>query len=30
VTFRWRFYFHQGDEKAGKVAEKFKEYAAGK
>jgi hypothetical protein len=30
VTFRWRFYFHMGDEKTGKVAEMFKEYAAGK
>lgn len=30
VTFRWRFYFHFGDEKTGKVAERFKEYAAGK
>ncbi len=30
VTFRWRFYFHQGDEKAAKVAEQFAAYAAGK
>ncbi|MEY4939724.1 MAG: hypothetical protein RIQ93_1459 [Verrucomicrobiota bacterium] len=30
VTFRWRFYFHLGDEKAGKVAAQFKDYAAGK
>ena len=30
VTFRWRFYFHMGDEKTGKVAERYKEYAAGK
>jgi hypothetical protein len=30
VTFRWRLYFHMGDEKGGKVAEHFKEYAAGK
>ena len=30
VTFRWRFYFHMGDEKAAKVAERYKEYAAGK
>jgi hypothetical protein len=30
VTFRWRFYFHEGDEKSGKVAERFKDYAAGK
>ena len=30
ATFRWRFYFHMGDEKAGKVAEQYKAYAAGK
>lgn len=30
VTFRWRFYFHAGDEKAAKVGERYKEYAAGK
>jgi hypothetical protein len=30
VTFRWRFFFHLGDEKAAKVAERFKDYAAGK
>lgn len=30
VTFRWRFYFHSGDEKTGKVAEHYKDYAAGK
>jgi len=30
VTFRWRFYFHLGDEKAAQVAEQFKAYAAGK
>ena len=30
TTFRWRFYFHMGDEKAGKVAERYKEFAAGK
>ena len=30
VTFRWRFYFHSGDEKTGKVAEHFQAYAAGK
>lgn len=30
TTFRWRFYFHMGDEKAGKVAEQYAEYAAGK
>lgn len=27
ATFRYRFYFHQGDEKQGKVAERFQEYA---
>lgn len=30
VTFRWRFFFHLGDEKAGKVADQYKAYAAGK
>ena len=30
ATFRWRVYFHMGDEKAGKVAEQYKAYAAGK
>jgi hypothetical protein len=30
ATFRWRFYFHNGDEKAGKVAEAYKDFAAGK
>ncbi len=30
VTFRYRFYLHEGDEKQGKVAERFQEYAAGK
>lgn len=28
VTFRYRFYFHKGDEKEGKVAEHYREYAA--
>jgi len=28
VTFRWRFYFHKGDEKQGKVAEHYREYAS--
>ena len=27
VTFRYRFYFHRGDEKEGKVAEHYREYA---
>jgi hypothetical protein len=30
ATFRWRLYFHMGDEKAGKVAEQYKAFAAGK
>ena len=30
VTFRWRFYFHEGDEKTARVAEQFAAYAAGK
>jgi hypothetical protein len=30
VTFRWRIYFHVGDEKAAKVAEHYATYAAGK
>lgn len=30
VTFRWRMYFHQGDEKTAKIAEHYKDYAAGK
>ncbi len=29
VTFRWRFYFHMGDDKAGKVAEQYQAYVAG-
>ncbi len=27
VTFKYRFYFHKGDEKQGKVAELYREYA---
>lgn len=27
VTFRYRFYFHPGDEKEAKVAERYQEYA---
>lgn len=27
VTFRYRFYFHEGDEMQGKVAEKYQDYA---
>lgn len=30
VTFRWRLYFHLGDEKAAQVAAHFADYAAGK
>lgn len=30
TTFRWRFYFHEGDEKTAKIAERYQEYAAGK
>ena len=30
TTFRWRFYFHTGDAKAAKLAERYKEFAAGK
>lgn len=26
VTFRYRFYFHEGDEKQGRVAERYAEY----
>ncbi len=29
VTFRYRFYFHKGDEKQGKVAEHYRDYASG-
>jgi hypothetical protein len=29
VTFRYRFYFHTGDEKSARVAEMFDAYAAG-
>jgi hypothetical protein len=27
VTFKYRFYFHKGDEKEGKVAEHYRKYA---
>jgi hypothetical protein len=30
ATFRWRFYFHMGDEHAAQVAAHYSEYAAGK
>jgi sugar phosphate isomerase/epimerase len=28
LTFKYRFYFHKGDNKQGKVAEQYREYAA--
>src|SRR6185503_17257997 len=28
ITFRYRFYMHEGDEKKGRVAERYKEYTA--
>jgi hypothetical protein len=30
VTFKYRFFFHKGDEKQGKVAEHYRDYASGK
>jgi len=30
ATFKYRFYFHKGDEKQGKVAEHYRDYADGK
>lgn len=30
VTFRYRFYFHEGDEKQGDIAAKYADFAAGK
>jgi hypothetical protein len=30
VTFKYRFYIHEGDEKQAKVAERYKEYTAAK
>jgi hypothetical protein len=30
ITFRYRFYLHQGDEKQARVAERYQEYIAGK
>ena len=30
LTFRYRFYLHRGDEKQGKVAQRYQEYAAEK
>jgi len=30
VTFKYRFYLHEGDEVAGKVAERYRDYVSGK
>jgi len=30
VTFKYRFYLHEGDEKQGKVAERYQEWTGGK
>ena len=30
ITFRYRFYLHEGDEKQARVAERYQEYIAGK
>ncbi len=30
ITFKYRFYIHEGEEVAGKVAERYADYAAGK
>jgi len=30
LAFKYRFYFHKGDEKQGLVAERYREYVAGK
>jgi len=30
LTLKYRFYFHKGDAKQGKVAERYREYATGK
>jgi hypothetical protein len=30
VTFKYRFFIHEGDEQKAKVAERYKEYASGK
>jgi sugar phosphate isomerase/epimerase len=30
LTFKYRFYFHKGDEKQGQVAERYREYTAAK
>jgi hypothetical protein len=29
ITFKYRFYFHEGDEKQGRVAEEYQAYATG-
>ena len=30
ITFRYRFYFHEGDDTQARVAQRYKEYVAGK
>ncbi len=30
ITFKYRFYIHEGDEVAGKVAQRYRDYAKGK
>ena len=30
LTFRYRFYYHEGDEVQAKVAERYSDYVAGK
>lgn len=30
ITFKYRFYIHEGDEKQGNVSEQYEQYAAGK
>ena len=30
ITFKYRFYIHEGEETYAKVAERYKDYTAGK
>jgi len=30
ITFRYRFYLHEGDEKQARVAQHYQDYIAGK